>query len=65
MGTVLLTFQTQNQVIYPGLLSNIDIDSIDDTFGVSILVLTILLGRGIEIYTDQASSIFCGGWRVR
>jgi hypothetical protein len=40
----------------PGLLiSNIDIDidSIDDTFGVSISVSTILLGNGIESSIDD------------
>ena len=37
------------------LISNIDIDidSIDDTFGVSISVSTILLGRGIESSIDD------------
>jgi hypothetical protein len=37
------------------LISNIDIDidSIDDTFGVSISVSTILLGNGIESSIDD------------
>jgi len=39
---------------------DIDIDSVDDTFGVSISASTILLGRGIEsIIDDTFKAVFC------
>jgi len=40
------------------LISNSDIDSIANIFGVSISVLTMLLGRGIESSIDDTVMAF-------
>jgi len=44
---------------------DIDINSIDNTFGVSISVSTILLGRSIESSIDDTfTAVFCGYFNI-
>jgi len=60
LATIFSSVMLMQYVREAGLISNIDIDidSIDDTFEVSISVSTILLGQGIKSSIDDTFQPF-------